>query len=82
MGRRFKDVRPDKVHQVRQRVFAAETVHAQRHVLDRGTRGLSMNQISEKKYKSKRQKFSLIQNLELQWGSEYQTTVGIRKPTL
>ena len=38
------------------------------HAVCRWTKSL------KKIYKSKRQKFSLIQNLELQWGSEYQTS--------
>ena len=52
MRRRLEHVRPDEVHQVRERVLAAEAVDAQRHVLDGGAGGLPVNQVPEEKKKS------------------------------
>jgi hypothetical protein len=43
------DALPDEVHEVRERVLAAEPVHAQRHVLDGRARRLTVHQVSENK---------------------------------
>ena len=51
MGAGLEDVGPDVVHEVGECVLAAEAEHAQRHVLHRRARRLSVYQVPEKKQK-------------------------------